>query len=239
MENSLIITYLTIFNSGYIDFAINNILNYINIMKSETSKLLMVALDVESHNTVNKFLKENVNTVDNKSIEILLDDISYHNFYEFNSNGFIKMMHKKLKIIHEKLLNSEILHYFDSDVVFLKNPEDVIKQEILEHDVVFQQDAPVADHNNKYHNYVCAGNFSIKNTTNSLKFISEIINRLSDHKNDQEVLYEYLNSQVSNITNTNTVNYMHTIKHYFRMGVTHSNMVGIQMKTLSAFMLII
>jgi hypothetical protein len=169
-------------------------------MKSETSKLLMVALDVESHNTVNKFLEENMNTVDNKSIEILLDDISYHNFYEFNSNGFIRIVHKKLKIIHEKLLNSEILHYFDSDVVFLKNPEDIIKKEILDNDVVFQQDAPVADHNNKYHNYVCAGNFSIKNTTNSLKFISEIINRLSDHKNDQEVLYEYLNSQVSNIT---------------------------------------
>jgi len=198
MDNK-IIKYLTIFNYGYAEFAMNNVLNYLQVIKSDNTRLVLTALDIQAYTVVEHFLSTLSDTYDISSIELKTDVLDHVNFAEFNTPAFIDIMHKKIHVIYNELLDSEIIHFFDGDVVFFKNPSELIRQSLIDYDIVFQQDAPVVHHDNRYHNYVCAGNFSIKNSEAAIQFIKEVISRLSPGQNDQETMYGYLNSICNNI----------------------------------------
>lgn len=194
------ITYLTIFNQGYTEFTMNNIMNYLKVYSSKNNELVLVALDESSYTLINIYLevlhKEWPNA---KSIKIKRDLVGHTNFAEFNTPAFIDIMHKKINVVLNQLETSTIVHFFDGDVVFFQDPTKLIEQELINNDIVFQQDAPFVHHKNRYHNYACAGNFSIKQNDKSKQFLKEVIKRLNPNQNDQEVMYGYLNDTCSNI----------------------------------------
>jgi hypothetical protein len=199
MEN--FINYVTVFNLGYIEFAKNNVINFINVISNDNCKLTLVSLDDFSFEEMRNY----INSIDHKfntnNIELKKESINNHEFADFNSKGFIDIMHKKINVVISEVKNSNIVHYFDGDVVFFKDPYELITTSLSNHDIVFQQDAPVVHHNNQYHTYVCAGNFSIKNNKRSLDFLNKIASMLHSGQNDQEVLYDYLRSLCDDIRN--------------------------------------
>lgn len=197
--DSKVIKYVTIFNHGYLEFAMNNALNYLKVINSDNTKLVLTALDNQAYTIMDHYLSTLIDTYDISSIELKIDTLQLANFAEFNTREFIDIMHKKIHVIYNELLTSDIVHFFDGDVVFFKNPSDLIRRSMNDCDIAFQQDAPVVHHNNRYHNYVCAGNFSIKNSEPAIQFIKEVISRLNPGQNDQETMYGYLNSTCSNI----------------------------------------
>lgn len=199
MEN--FINYVTIFNLGYIEFTKNNILNFINIFSNDNCKLTLVSIDNFSYEEMKKYIILVSSKYKTSNIELKKDFINHYEFANFNTKGFIDIMHKKLNTVISEIKTSNIVHYFDGDVVFFKDPHELIIASLVDKDIVFQQDAPVLHHNNRYHTYVCAGNFSIKNNERSINFLNLISSRLNDGQNDQEVLYDYLRSSCSDIRN--------------------------------------
>jgi hypothetical protein len=113
----------------------------------------------------------------------------------FNSPGFIKITKEKFEFLQSVLIGmneNEILHFFDADVYFFKSPEDEINKMMSELDLCFQQDAPITDNHLIAETYVCSGNFSIRKTEASIRFIEIIAQKLNPRQNEQEVIYEYL-----------------------------------------------
>ena len=138
--------YLTIFNSGYIEFTINNILNYIKIFNINESTLELIAIDDNAYDSINVFLQKTSKENDISNIK-LKKDIMYLTGYEnFNTKSFIDIMHKKIKIILKETNNTDYLHYFDGDVAFFKDPTHHIKESLQNCDIIFQQDAPYEHH---------------------------------------------------------------------------------------------
>jgi hypothetical protein len=190
------ITYLSAFNYGYIEFAKNNIKNYISVLKSENTKLCLVAYDSKSYNEINDLLQNNL---DGKNIDLYLDDIRFEDAAYFNTPSFMVITQRKIHTILNFLEKNEILHFFDSDVYFFKNPYDLILEKIKDNDMVFQQDSPRVHNHPLYSNYVCTGNFTAKRNERTIGLLKTMLSLTNPYQNDQEILYNYLNSQCKNI----------------------------------------
>lgn len=196
------ITYLTIFNNGYIEMTKNNVLNFLKIIKN--NKLTLVSLDSLGYENLNMFLDSLKENYDTTNVEIKNLNNFDSNFHEFGTAQFNQIMHQKINVIIDELKNNDILHYFDGDVFFFKDPSDLIIEKLKSFDIVFQQDSPRTPRHNGwdfpvYSNYVCAGNFSIKKNDKTFKFLNEIKIRLNIRQHDQETLFHYLNSVCTNI----------------------------------------
>jgi hypothetical protein len=201
LENKMMkMIYLTVFDIGYLEFAKNNILNFNNVLNDDESKLIMVSFDDKSFIEINNYINE----YKFSNIEIIKDNLSYVNNQEhaiFNSKDFISICYKKIEVVLSILLKNDIVHFFDGDVYFFKNPKEIIFKKIIENDIVFQQDSPRVHNHPLYSNYVCCGNFTIKNNDRSIKLLNKILELSNEKQNDQEILYNYLNSRCDNIKN--------------------------------------
>jgi hypothetical protein len=186
------INYVSSSNLGYLEFAKIAIENFIDKFR-KTDTLHFQCLDMETYTELDKIVKEsnskNVILYEHSNSESPL------NPQGFNSEGFIKITREKFQFLYSILINmneNEILHFFDADVYFFKSPEGEINRMMSELDLCFQQDAPITDNHLIGETYVCSGNFSIRKTEKSLKFIEKISNKLNPFQNEQEVIYEYL-----------------------------------------------
>lgn len=196
------ITYLTIFNNGYIEMTKNNILNFLNVFRD--NKFILVSLDDIGYQNLLIYLNSLKEKYDVTNIEVKNLSTSFSNFENYNTSGFIHITHKKIETIINELNSVDILHYFDGDVFFFKDPTELIKEKLKTADIVFQQDSPRTRRNNGwdfpiYSNYVCTGNFSMKHNENTFKFLNELKIRLNTKQNEQETLFYYLNSVCTNI----------------------------------------
>lgn len=194
------ITYLTIFNNGYLDFAKNLVLNFKSKEILKSNKLVLYSLDIDSDKEMSNFLKKN----GDYNIIHKNENLGIKEFSNFNSNEFYSITQKKLYIILKELLLSSddnIIHFLDNDVFFIKDPTNIILDKMLNTEICFQQDAPRSHNHSLYHNYVCSGNFSIRKNKNTINFIQKIvdISNKTLNKNDQEILYEFLNKSCNNI----------------------------------------
>ena len=193
------INYVTTFNYGYADFAANNIGNFISVISNKKNKLTLVALDEEAHEYVSSFIESIREEYDISNISLKKDYINAKHAAGFNTELFFTITHKKIDVILKEIRENEVIHFFDSDVFFFKDPSSLIIEKLKDNDIVFQQDSPRVHNHPLYSNYVCTGNFSVKRNDRSIQFFETIKNRLIFGKNDQEVVYEYLNSVCSNI----------------------------------------
>ena len=198
------ICYLTICNNGYTDLTKNNIINFLKVLDDGNNILRVTALDSQAFSNLETFLLENKNNFNVERVILYKDYIDVSNYETFNTPGFIKIMNKKIEVIIKNLEVYDIVHYFDGDVFFFKDPSTIMKEKLKDFDFVFQQDSPRTRRNNGWDfpihsNYVCAGNFSVKKNDKSFYLLNEVKNRLNDRQNDQEVLFHYLNSVCNNI----------------------------------------
>lgn len=190
----MVINYLTAFNYGYIEFAKNNLYNYVNVLEDGQTTLTMVAFDKMSYDEIKSIIDEKGFVVD-----LRLNELGINDAHNFNTPGFISIDKQKTRLILEFMEDHEVTHFFDSDVYFFKNPRNLIEEKIVENDMVFQQDSPRVHNHLLYSNYVCLGNFTVKNTEKSKNLIRKVIELANPRQNDQEIIYEYLLTQCPNI----------------------------------------
>lgn len=186
-------------NYGYIEFLKNAINNYINIIQDDQSLFIIYCLDVITYNQINQYIKNQ--TIKNDSLIIKIRDLDIPQATSFNSSDFFTITSVKFKIILESLMHYQIIHFFDPDVYFFSNPRDIICQNIYKNDFVFQQDSPRSHGHDIYSNYVCTGNFTIKSNDRSKRLLQRLIelSEIAHNQNDQEILYNHLNSHGNNI----------------------------------------
>lgn len=190
------ITYLTTANYGYIDFLKSLVLNFKNLKILNEDRLIIYAMDDDTEKEMISFSK--VNDINN--IEVKKNDSGVKTFSNFGTYDFNRVTLKKLEIILNECIRNEIVHFVDADVFFFKNPKSEILKKIKDNDLCFQQDSPRSHNHDLYSNYVCTGNFTIKRSDKSLDFLRAVIATNSFFsRNDQELLYEYLNSKCKNI----------------------------------------
>lgn len=186
------INYASSSNSGYLEFAKIAIENFKkNFNKSDI--LHFQCLDTKIYNELSEMIKKT--DTDNVILYESPDTETPSEPQGFNSPGFIKITKEKFEFLHSVLTGmneNEILHFFDADVYFFKSPDAEINKMMSELDLCFQQDAPITDNHLIAETYVCSGNFSIKKTEASIRFIEKITQKLNPNQNEQEVIYEYL-----------------------------------------------
>jgi len=186
------INYASSSNSGYLGFAKIAIENFIK--KFDKSSILhFQCLDKKIYDELSEMIEKK--GTDNIILYESLDSKSPSLPQSFNSPGFIKITKEKFEFLYSilsKMEENEILHFFDADVYFFKSPEDEINKMMSELDLCFQQDAPITDNHLIAETYVCSGNFSIKKTKESMRFMEKITQKLNPNQNEQEVIYEYL-----------------------------------------------
>ena len=186
------INYVSSSNSGYLGFAKIAIENFIKKF-GKSDILHFQCLDTEIYNELSEMIKKT--GTDNIILYESSDTKSPSGPQNFNSPGFIKITKEKFEFLYSVLIGmneNEILHFFDADVYFFKSPEEEINKMMTELDLCFQQDAPITDNHLIAETYVCSGNFSIKKTEESIRFIEKITQKLNSNQNEQEVIYEYL-----------------------------------------------
>lgn len=181
--------YITASNFGYVEYIRVAIDNFINDFEGDS--LHVLCLDTPIYDELKPISESNNNIILYQDI----DDIQ--GFHAFNQGSYIQICIKKFEFVR-KILNENdgLFYYFDSDVFFYKSPTKYLEEKLSNVDILFQQDAPLTDGHYLGHTYVCAGNFCLRKTENSIKFLNEVSQLFPANPslNDQEVLYKYLMS---------------------------------------------
>lgn len=171
-------TFLTITNSAYLDFA------HFTLSRWAMGKLLVQCIDIESYDALSKYESEDV--------KLLPPQKEKDKHHTFGSATFNQLCHDKWRMIIKNLHSFGRLYYFDIDVIFLKDIRDKASNMLDKYDIVFQHDSPLVHWPEDGGNYVCAGNFCMNNNTSTLKLLNEVAAKLNDKQNDQETLFYHL-----------------------------------------------
>jgi len=86
----MIINYLTAFNYGYIEFAKNNLYNYVNVLEDGQTTFTMVAFDKMSYDEIKSIIDEKGFVVD-----LRLNELGINDAHNFNTPGFISIDKQK------------------------------------------------------------------------------------------------------------------------------------------------
>jgi hypothetical protein len=181
--------YITASNFGYIDYARVAIDNFIKDF--ERDFLHFLCLDTQIYDEIKQISDNNTNII------VYKDTDNIQGFHSFNQGSYIQICIKKFEFVR-KIVNENdgLFYYFDSDVFFYKSPTKYLEEKLKDVDILFQQDAPLTGGHYIGHTYVCAGNFCLRKTNESIKFLNEVsqLFPLNPGLNDQEVLYKFLMS---------------------------------------------
>jgi hypothetical protein len=112
------------------------------------------------------------------SSDILIKKIKQTCSGDYHSEGWNSAMIQKLDYIIECLKNSidqEIVVHSDCDILYFKNCENIIKEELNDNDIIFQWDS----------SGVCMGFFAAKNSKRVIDFFEKIRTDLHLHQDDQ------------------------------------------------------
>jgi len=181
-------------NNGYYYFAKNLLIN-LNI-KIKNHKVHFFCLDEIIYNKLKKEQDTIFNNIDLR-LTLVKSNVS-NEFENYGSQKYNKITHIKIQVIEESLKLYNYIHFIDSDVVCINEPNKIHYHKYKDYDIVFQHDsgfyskdklhAPVLNHI-----WACTGNTTFKNTPGTKKIISIIKNYQNKYnKNDQECLYQYM-----------------------------------------------
>jgi len=170
-------------NMGYLDFAKNILMSFIK--NANNLSFDFYCLDTEIFESLKIFLSENSNIN-----LILFDDGVSKKFEKYGGKEYNRIMGTKTRVILDSLTKNNIIHFVDSDIVFLKPIGAEYYQEYSDYDLVFQQDCSTLE---PYALWSCAGNVLIKNTPETHYLLNKIIEYQEKYpnKNDQECMYQY------------------------------------------------
>jgi hypothetical protein len=172
---------ITLTNNGYKEYTQNLIES---LRKLNISNLLNIyCIDPESYN----FFKNNYK---NNYVTYVENQFNISDIQLFRDGNWNKVVYYKFQIIKENLEKGYNVIFTDGDIVFLKNPFEYLKNNILEYDLLFQEDVLPLEKNNEttlatskkdplyYSNdEICSGFMYIKcNQKNKTLFDSNFIN---------------------------------------------------------------
>lgn len=181
--------FMTITNSGYIDFAINLMVNFQEPHLAKQS-LVVECLDTASFDYLSVYSFPNVRVIHPTKESV------NPGFHEYDTQTFKDICSRKLELIRYHLETVRTLWYIDSDIVFLRDPLPFIRDDV---DILFQSDGvPLRQ---AYGTNQCAGNMLIRHTEQSLNFIDRVIKLQLDNPQtvDQKVLSAHLESVTTDI----------------------------------------
>ena len=181
-------------NNGYYDFA-KNLLTNLNT-KIKHHKVHFFCLDKVIYNKLKKEQPTSFNNIDLK-LTLINSNVS-DKFENYGSQQYNKITHIKILVIEESLKLYNYIHFIDSDVVCINEPNKNHYDKYRDSDIVFQYDAGFHSKDKLHspvlnHIWACTGNTTFKNTIGTKKIISIIKTYQTKHKkNDQECLYQYM-----------------------------------------------
>jgi Nucleotide-diphospho-sugar transferase len=156
--------FITFTSGNYTDMVKNFIINFKNVLAPCGHTLSIVCIDLQAG--------ENLR---GEKYDWLYLDVrnlcSINEIGAYNSPSFNHIVSYKPKFVLEYLLNHEEVYYVDSDIVFYSNPEPIIRD--IGGCIIFQQDQEFDEHR------LCAGNFYVKNTPESIEFMETWIKEIS------------------------------------------------------------
>lgn len=182
------IHFITYTTGNYTDFTLNLLINFQNTRLHVVHHIIVVCLDDVAIANLQSYSDASWVTLtlwEDKPESLAL-------YADFGTANFNKITHQKMTILRSFLTKYEELYYVDSDIVFFKDPESMIRN--TAGDLVFQQDAPFTEHKNIYHTYLCSGNFFLRRNKRTTDFIEKWFHMLTPNCNEQETLYNYLKS---------------------------------------------
>ena len=199
-------------NMGYLDFAKNILLSF--ILNTNGLSFDFYCLDTEIFYALKVFLSEN-----NRNINLILfDSDTSKRFENYGGREYNKIMGTKTRVILDSLSKNDLIHFVDSDIVFLKPFGPEYYYSYKEYDMVFQQDCSTLE---PFALWSCAGNVLIKNTPESHFLLNKVIEyqNIYPNKNDQECMYQYfLDLGIKNIKEYSHAKLYSFPKHEFLNG---------------------
>ena len=182
--------YITFTTKGSLTLCQNFLLSTRNVGIEED--ITVYCLDKESLDKISSDFKCNT-----KFFDLDVDSC----FHEYGKDSFRKVTESKIQIILNALQENKSLVYTDCDVVFMKDPTELIESanELVSRDydidIFFASDAPFMN--------ICTGFMHVKNTKNVHALfkkyfeLSLLYNQKdSRHMYDQEIINEILNNGI-------------------------------------------
>jgi len=164
-------------NIGYRAFSENLLMNAQAVLKHHL--LVFYCLDAALYEVLKPYASDRI------QIELYAKEAVSSGFEPYNSSGFLKLTKLKMDIIAEALERYGLIHFVDGDVVFCKEPTEEYYEAYKEYDIVYQLDAPPP--NKPYHVWTCTGNFVLRNTEATRRFLALLRDYQSMRaQNDQE-----------------------------------------------------
>jgi hypothetical protein len=187
MSLPVLITYS---NYGFLNFAENLILNLIDKVKNH--KTIFYCLDKKTHT----FLSKKYNNQDLIRFVLMNTNVS-ENYQSYGTLEYNNITHKKIDILKHSIKKYNFIHFIDSDVVCIKEPDETHYEKYKNFDIVFQYDCGYMDGIKElhplYNDWTCTGNTTFRNTEGTSKIfkIIEDYQRKNPNRNDQECLMDY------------------------------------------------
>jgi hypothetical protein len=175
-------TVISFANIGYRDFSENLLRNAQDVLKNHT--LILYCLDKELYDALQPYANDRIKLVLYDSTPVST------NFENYGCGNFNSITQIKINIILSALAEYGFIHFVDGDVVFCKEPTEEYYEPYSDYDIVYQRDAPPP--NNPFCVWTCTGNFVLRNTERTQKFlqtISEYQRASNGTKNEQESQY--------------------------------------------------
>lgn len=183
--------FITVGNYGFIRFLKNIAINFQQpYMKNH--EILIFCLGQKCFSELLDFKKKN----NCSNVKLIYKDyennehMTYSSVDRYRFNPYIQLNNLKLSLVADFVSEFDVLHYVDSDIGFLKNPQEEYEK-LKKSDIVFQSD--VVGGSFFYPNQ-CAGNFLIRNTAKARDFISRVNDLCSADLVDQKALNKVLKS---------------------------------------------
>lgn len=164
-------------NSGYRDFAENLLRNIRDAVHNHTA--VFYCLDSTLYTALSPYASDRV------EIRLHEQDLEA-NVATYGTAGFNKLTHTKVSILRDALSRFGFIHFVDADVVFCREPTVEYYSKYTDYDIVYQRDAPPP--NEPFNPWTCTGNFTLRNTKNTLQFLQKIedMQALHPDQNDQD-----------------------------------------------------
>jgi hypothetical protein len=167
-----VIAFITLTNSGYVDYTLNCLRSLENI--STKINLCCYCIGNDGHEALNKKGYKS----------ILIDDEANSNFQQFREGNWSNIVIKKFDIIYANLLTNDYVLYTDGDVVYENNNFiSYLLENIASNDVLIQNDALRDDWRFGNADHLCSGFMFIKSNARTLDLFNP--RRVEDKKDEK------------------------------------------------------
>jgi len=177
------LTFVTFTTGNYTDMTKNLLVNFEQVLVQYGHRIILICMDSKAAENLAVYKEKPWVIFESRNLNQQRD------IGNFNSPSFNTLNNFKPILLRELIGMYDSLYWIDSDIVFYADPEPYVKG-----DIIFQQDGE----DDAYR--LCTGNFYMKKTDATLRFLDMWIERLCE-RNEQFLLNEIVHMQYGSIWN--------------------------------------